>query len=58
MIGVVDYRAEDFTRSGERWDLILDVKTNRSPFAYARALERGGGTLQIERSGMILHIDR
>ncbi|HEX2443912.1 MAG TPA: NAD(P)-dependent alcohol dehydrogenase [Vicinamibacterales bacterium] len=39
---VVDYREEDFTRSGGPYDLILDVKTNRSPFAYARALKPEG----------------
>jgi NADPH:quinone reductase-like Zn-dependent oxidoreductase len=39
---VVDYMEEDFTRSGERYDLILDVKTNRSLLAYARALNPGG----------------
>jgi NADPH:quinone reductase-like Zn-dependent oxidoreductase len=51
---VVDYRAEDFTRSGERWDLILDVKTNRSPFAYARALERGGAYVTVGGSISLL----
>jgi NADPH:quinone reductase-like Zn-dependent oxidoreductase len=35
---VIDYRQEDFTRNGKSYDLILDVKTNRSPFTYARAL--------------------
>ena len=35
---VIDYTREDFTKNGQRYDLILDVKTNRSPFAYARAL--------------------
>jgi NADPH:quinone reductase-like Zn-dependent oxidoreductase len=39
---VIDYLEEDFTRSGKRYDLILDVKTNRSPFAYARALSPNG----------------
>jgi NADPH:quinone reductase-like Zn-dependent oxidoreductase len=39
---VVDYEREDFTKSGKRYDLILDAKTNRSPFAYARALNRNG----------------
>ena len=39
---VIDYLREDFTTSGRRYDLILDVKTNRSPFAYLRALNPGG----------------
>jgi len=39
---VIDYLAEDFTRGGKCYDLILDVKTNRSPLAYARALNPNG----------------
>ena len=39
---VIDYQKEDFTKRGERYDLILDTKTNRSPFDYARALSPGG----------------
>jgi NADPH:quinone reductase-like Zn-dependent oxidoreductase len=39
---VIDYLKEDFTRGGKSYDLILDVKTNRSPFAYARALNPNG----------------
>lgn len=39
---VVDYAEQDFTRSGERYDLILDVKTDRPLRAYARALNPGG----------------
>ncbi len=39
---VVDYLREDFTRGEKRYDLILDVRTNRSPFAYARALTPSG----------------
>ncbi len=39
---VVDYLKEDFTKGGKCYDLILDVKTNRSPFAYARALNPNG----------------
>lgn len=39
---VVDYLQEDFTGSGKSYDLILDVKTNRSPFAYTRALNPNG----------------
>jgi NADPH:quinone reductase-like Zn-dependent oxidoreductase len=39
---VIDYSREDFTSRGKRYDLILDVKTNRSPSAYLRALNPGG----------------
>jgi len=39
---VIDYTRQDFTRSGVRYDLVLDVKTNRSPLAYLRALNSGG----------------
>ena len=39
---VVDYMEQDFTRLGEQYDLILDVKTDRSLLAYARALNPGG----------------
>ena len=39
---VVDYTREDFTRSGRRYDRILDVKTARSPLDCARALNPGG----------------
>lgn len=39
---VVDYLNEDFTKSGKCYDLILDVKTNRSPLDYTRALNPNG----------------
>jgi NADPH:quinone reductase-like Zn-dependent oxidoreductase len=39
---VIDYRAEDFTRGDEPYDLILDLVAQRSVFAYRRALARGG----------------
>lgn len=39
---VLDYTRADFTRLGQRYDLILDVKTNRSAFAYLRALSARG----------------
>lgn len=39
---LIDYKKTDFTRNGLRYDLIIDCKTNRSPFAYLRALKPGG----------------
>lgn len=35
---VLDYTKEDFTKTGQCYDLILDVKTNRSMFDFTRAL--------------------
>ena len=39
---VIDYTQEDFTRNGQRYDLILDVKTNRSILDCTRALSPNG----------------
>jgi NADPH:quinone reductase-like Zn-dependent oxidoreductase len=39
---VIDYTLEDFTKNGQCYDLILDVKTNRSIFDYTRALFPNG----------------
>ena len=39
---VIDYTQEDFTKNGQQYDLILDAKTNRSMFAYARSLSKNG----------------
>ncbi len=39
---VIDYTQEDFTKNGQCYDLILDVKTNRSIFNYTRALNPNG----------------
>jgi NADPH:quinone reductase-like Zn-dependent oxidoreductase len=39
---VLDYRRDDFTRTVEPYDLILDLVAHRSVFAYRRALARGG----------------
>src|SRR5206468_998552 len=39
---VIDYTREDFTKGGQRFDLILDIGGKRSLFACRRALTRTG----------------
>ncbi|AXC14956.1 quinone oxidoreductase [Acidisarcina polymorpha] len=39
---VIDYTRDDFTRNGQRYDLILAANARHSIFAYMRALGRGG----------------
>jgi NADPH:quinone reductase-like Zn-dependent oxidoreductase len=39
---VIDYTREDFTKTGQQYDLILDVVAQRSVFAYQRALKPNG----------------
>lgn len=44
---VVDYTREDFTRSGARYDLIIDCHSTRSLLACRRALSPGGAYFAI-----------
>lgn len=44
---VTDYRKVDFTELGQQYDLILDTKTNRSVFKYARALRKNGTYITV-----------
>ncbi|MGQ0740291.1 MAG: NAD(P)-dependent alcohol dehydrogenase [Bacteroidota bacterium] len=44
---VIDYTKEDFAKSSKRYDMILDVRTDRSIFAYFRALNRNGIYLTV-----------
>ena len=39
---VIDYRRDDFTRTTQPFDVILDLVAHRSVFAYRRALAPGG----------------
>ena len=57
---VIDYAEEDFTRTGRRYDRILDVKTSRSFLDCARALTPDGvyvtvgGSLPRVLQGLLL----
>lgn len=44
---VVDYTREDFTKTGEQYDLILDMVAHRSVFAYQRALRPNGSYFAV-----------
>lgn len=44
---VMDYKKVDFTDNGEKYDLILDTKSNRSVFKYARSLKKNGTYITV-----------
>lgn len=44
---VVDFTKEDFTKNGRQYDLIFDVKTTRSHFAYNRSLSLNGNYITV-----------
>lgn len=48
---VIDYTKEDFTRSGQRYDLILDNVGNRSALECARVLNPQGKLVMIGGGG-------
>jgi NADPH:quinone reductase-like Zn-dependent oxidoreductase len=51
---VIDYTQEDFTKSGQRYDLILDVVASRSIFDYKRALSLKGIFVMVGGSGVAI----
>ena len=57
---VIDYTREDFTRSGERYDLVLDTIASRSVAACARALRPNGtyffagGAIRVLTGALVL----
>jgi NADPH:quinone reductase-like Zn-dependent oxidoreductase len=44
---VIDYRTADFTRTGQRYDLLLDIAGSRSARACRRALVPGGSLVLV-----------
>jgi NADPH:quinone reductase-like Zn-dependent oxidoreductase len=49
---VIDYTKEDFTKNGQRYDLILDAVGNHSVSDYRRALNPQGICVAVGFSGM------
>jgi NADPH:quinone reductase-like Zn-dependent oxidoreductase len=44
---VMDYKKTDFTNTDQKYDLILDTKTNRSIFKYTRSLKKNGAYITV-----------
>lgn len=44
---VIDYTKEDFTRNGQQYDLVFDMKTDRSVYDYQRALCQDGSYVTV-----------
>jgi NADPH:quinone reductase-like Zn-dependent oxidoreductase len=57
---VIDYTREDFTRAGQRYDLIVDIAGSRSMWANRRALSSHGTLVVVGGPGgrMIRPVDR
>lgn len=54
---LIDYQQEDFTRRTEKYDLILDARTGRSPFNIQRALKPGGKYVSVGgKTGRLLQM--
>ncbi len=54
---VIDYKKEDFTKSDQQYDLILDCKTNRSLWKFLKVLKPEGKYVSIGgRSGKLLQM--
>lgn len=44
---ILDYKQIDFTKEEEKYDLILDAKTSRTPSAFIRVLSKGAKYVSI-----------
>ena len=53
---VIDYTKEDFTTTGKKYDLILDIVANRSIFDYARALSPKGSYVAVAFKASVMFV--
>lgn len=54
---LIDYKKEDFTKSDQQYDLILDCKTNRSLWKFLRVLKPEGKYVSIGgQSGKLMQM--
>ncbi len=54
---VIDYATQDFAKTGEEFDLIIDVIATRSASSYKKALRPGGVFVMIGgKIGTIIHL--
>ena len=53
---VIDYTKEDFTKNGQRYDLIFDIAANHSISDYIRALNPGGNYVACAFSPIALFL--
>ncbi len=51
---LIDYQAEDFTKNGKKYDLIIDMMGYHSIFDYSRALNKGGRYTMVGGSSSLM----
>ncbi len=53
---VIDYTKEDFTTTGKKYDLILDIVANRSIFDYTGALSSKGSYVAVAFKASVMFV--